>query len=976
MPGRVSGWAGFYYSLKQQFHMLRKRLNSRAFLLVLFALYLYPITSNAQEIYSTVTGLVKGPDSEPLPGISVVVRNKKNNFTSGANTDSAGVFNLRVPAGGPYSFSFSMVGYEPQTLSGYTLIAGKTFSLAIDMKTSTVSLEQIVVTGVFDKRKKMEASVAISTLSAAQVSKLAPVSAADILKNVPGVYVNSSLGEVRNTVYSRGVSVGSNDGSSGYYYVSMQEDGLPVTNATCSNYGPDYFLRADATVARLEAVRGGTASILGANAPGGIFNYITKEGGSKTQGEVVTKFGLEGNGKNSFYRTDVNVGGPLGNNWFWNAGGFYRYAEGARYPGYAMNNGGQFRGNLVKKYKTGSLKFYAKYLNDHNGWFEFTPTLGFTNPKPAPGFSGNSNVLMPSIQQNFSINQTGQRDIYNNKDLIHSIDRTAGFNWEQRFGDGWSFNNAMRYSHKSNTWNSNGSVYPIALTDLAIYTRMNTVGQPGTYHIRDLKNGRELATVGTSDGRNFTTTYSDLPGSQVAPNSLFYEPLLFISNETKEYLDQFSLTKRLKDMSFTFGGFFGTTTLDRLNGRIGFALGTVEPRPQVVAITRTNPDGTTSLATNSNGVMTVDRVGQAVNHVSQNQLAFFFGHNWQITPALNLDWGVRYETVKVKGYNSPSVANQATDGGIDKNPLTLYDNAYATTPATFYFDKSVNTFSYSAGLNYKIDDHFSVYGRYSQGNKAPDFDLYINATTDFLAKTLSPEAQKVQQFELGIKARKGNLNLFVTPFYSLLSHVPNLQTFQNVDQTSYNPPPLYNKYRTYGVEVEMDYGFAKHFNVRGVVTLQKSKALEFKTWLANDLGPADDSLVTTFSGNETDNIARSIINITPSYNLDKFYAQLTWSFMGKRQANVANAFLLPSFSQFNFSTGYDITKHVQLSIVINNIFNTYGVMSWSRPGSFTAALDRQGFTKEMYEQAVRNNTPYSTVAIAPRAYFITASFKF
>jgi len=51
-------------------------------------------------------------------------------------------------------------------------------------------------------------------------------------------------------------------------------------------------------------------------------------------------------------------------------------------------------------------------------------------------------------------------------------------------------------------------------------------------------------------------------------------------------------------------------------------------------------------------------------------------------------------------------------------------------------------------------------------------------------------------------------------------------------------------------------------------------------------------------------------------------------------------------------------------------------MSWSRPGTFLAALDRQGFTEEMYEEAVKNNTPYSTVAIPARSYFVTATFKF
>jgi len=287
----------------------------------------------------------------------------------------------------------------------------------------------------------------------------------------------------------------------------------------------------------------------------------------------------------------------------------------------------------------------------------------------------------------------------------------------------------------------------------------------------------------------------------------------------------------------------------------------------------------------------------------------------------------------------------------------------------------VHTFSYSAGLNYKINNHFSLYGRYSEGNKAPDLDLYFNANTDFTSKNLNPLAQKVRQFELGIKARTNNLNLFVTPFYSVLSNVPNVQTFQNADQTFYSPPLVYNKYRTYGVELETDYSPGKHWNVRGVLTLQKSKALDFNTWLAKGFGAEDDSLVS-YSGNETDNIARSIINITPSYNIDRFYAQFTWSFMGRRQANVANAFLLPSFSQFNFGTGYDISKNFQLSFNINNLFNTYGVMSWSRPGSFLEALDRQGFTKGMYDAAIKNNTPYSTVAIAARSYYLTATFKF
>jgi outer membrane receptor protein involved in Fe transport len=932
---------------------------------VLFTFFLFGAVNFARAQGAVISGKVLNGSQEPLAGATVKVKGTQ----LATQTDEQGRFRFENVSVASVRLTVSFVGYESREVA---VKAGS------DVKVVLPDLiqqgDEIVVTGVFDRRKKMEASVAITTLSPRILDKLSPASAADLLKNVPGVYVNSSLGEIRNTVYSRGVSVGSNDGASGYYYVSMQEDGLPVTNATFGNYGPDYFLRPDATLGRLEAVKGGTASILGANAPGGIFNYIMKEGGSKTAGEIRTKYGLEGNGKNKFYRTDINVGGPIASNFFYDIGGFYRYAQGARYPGYPINNGGQFRGNIVKKYTNGSVKLYAKYLNDRNGWFEFTPTVNFSDPKPAPGFDENSSVLSPAVRQAFPVNTTGQTGIYNNRDLIHSKDKSAGVNWEQRFKHGWSFTNAMRYSSKSAFWNTNAVVYPLAMDDLVTYAILGLLGSPGTYSIRGANSGKLLANVSSFSGFDFNVSNSTLPGQTVSANSLFFEPLLYQENNVNELLNQFFFSKKIKKMSFTAGAFLGHSKIERLGGIAGLGLGTIQDRPELVTITRANGDNSITHVTNPNGIMGVGG-GSTFNDAVQNQVALFFGHNWQMSNALNLDWGIRFENVRVKGHNSPGVTTQSSTGGWDEDPLTLYDNVIGSAPQTFAFNKNVSTFSYSAGLNYKINNQFALYGRYSQGKKAPDLDMYFAATTDFLVKTLNPMAQKVQQVEMGLKAKQGDLNLFVTPFYSILCNVPNVQTFQNADQTFYNAPFVYNKYRTVGVEMEGNYAVGKHFNLRAVMTLQKSKALDFNTWLGRSPGAADDTLVS-YSGNETDNIARSILNITPSYNTDRLYAQLTWAFMGKRQANVANAFLLPSFSQFNFSTGYDISKHFALGLVINNLFNTYGVMSWSRPGTFLSALDRQGFTKEMYEQAIKDNTPYSTVSIPARSYFLTGTFKF
>lgn len=262
-------------------------------------LFLFSIISlNVFAQSETVTGKVTDKKGNALANATVTLKGTKNSTT----TTEQGIFSLsNVPASGTLIISY--VGYANNEIK-YTV--GK--AVNVSLEESVAEGEDVIVTGVFDKRKKLESSVAISTLSAKQMAQLSPTSAADLLRNIPGIYVNNARGEIANTVYSRGISANSIDNASGYYYVSMQEDGLPVTNV---NYNTDNFLRADITTSRLEAVRGGTASIFGANAPGGIFNYISQTGGSTFAGEARLKFGLEGDGKNPYYRADLNFGGPF-----------------------------------------------------------------------------------------------------------------------------------------------------------------------------------------------------------------------------------------------------------------------------------------------------------------------------------------------------------------------------------------------------------------------------------------------------------------------------------------------------------------------------------------------------------------------------------------------------------------------------------------------------------------------------------------
>ncbi|MEZ0538114.1 TonB-dependent receptor [Fibrella arboris] len=923
-----------------------------------------------------VRGKVTDTNNQPLAGVSIVIKGS----TQGTTSDVSGRYTLNVPEAKAV-LVFSFIGYKSQEV-----VVGTSETINVTLTENNQSLDEVIVTGVFDKRTKMESSVAISTLNTRQITQLAPTSAADLLRNIPGVYVNNARGEIANTVYSRGISANSIDNASGYYYVSMQEDGLPLMNV---NYGTDNYLRTDITTERLEAVRGGTASILGANAPGGIFNYVSKTGGQTFQGEVRAKLGMEGNGKNPYYRADANFGGPLSKDgsWTYNVGGFYRQSDGARYPGYAINNGGQVKGNILKNYATGSLKLFVKLLDDHNAQSEFIPSQGWNDPQILAGLSTTDSYNLPAVSLQIPINNTGTAT-FNSKDKYHNRDKTIGLNWVQELGAGWTFKNDAKYSAKALTGSVPAVVTPFATDGVVFYglPHLLATGKFGTYSFTDKVTGQALGTVTVAPGPTGLSFIpggdNTFPGSNIQKNSLFFLPLFYQDQRINELMDQFAFSKKLEKMTVNVGGFLANSSVSRVGGQedSGVGFGTLENQPHLVDIKLKGLfDGQTYQVTDPNGFVDVGRGGITTSEATKRQMALFFGHNWDITSKLNLDYGFRYENTNFTGSNTPVSRDprQDTDpkwGGRDGNPLTLYDNGGGIAGAPLAFNKTINTLSFSAGLNYRMQADMAVYVRYSNGNKSPEIGQFFSATDQNLINTLNTDAQKIEQLEAALKIKKTDLMLNITPFFSALSNVPNLQFgFTDDKGATYNPPIQYGSYRTYGLELEGTYAFTPQFSVRGHATVQSSNVVSYKTWISGGKGPASDVL-RDFSGNETDNNAQLMFGLSPSYSAGKFTTTLTYNYLGSRQANIPNAFKLPAFGQADLSVGYDVSPTFRLQGNINNLTNVYGVLGWSGPGGFPAALNRQGFTKDFV--AANPNAVFATQGSMPRAYFLTASYKF
>ncbi len=288
----------------------------RTYNFLLYILFIFIPFSNlfAQDIL--VKGTIKDSKNKPVISASIMIKGTQR----GTITDDNGAFTLKIEKDEKITLIITSIGFfKKEVFVGIN--NQSVLGMHIQLEEKVEELNDIIVTGVFDKRKRIESSIALTTLDNKTLDRIVPNTALELLRLVPGVYTNTSRGEIYNTIVVRGMILGD--------YVSIQEDGLPVISAT-GQFTADQFLRADIGIGRIEAVRGGPASILGVNAPGGIFNYISKTGTSKFEGEVRTRLGLEGNGKNPYYRMEAGFGGPVSkkdSSLTYYVGGHYRYAK-------------------------------------------------------------------------------------------------------------------------------------------------------------------------------------------------------------------------------------------------------------------------------------------------------------------------------------------------------------------------------------------------------------------------------------------------------------------------------------------------------------------------------------------------------------------------------------------------------------------------------------------------------------------------
>jgi len=236
----------------------------------LIMLLMLTATADAQK---KVTGKVTGANNQPLPGVTVLLKNSKTQ----AITNESGDFTLFIPKKEKSTLVFSYVGYE----TAEEELGLDVMVLNINLKEATSNIKDVVVIG-YGTQKKINLSGAVAQVSGKDLVNRPVPNVTGALQGVlPGVTVVRGSGKPGAEGY--GIRIRGFTSGNGVAALVLV-DGIEQ----------DINLLDPADVESISILKDASASaIYGARAAGGVILVTTKQGAAgKTRINFSTYYGI------------------------------------------------------------------------------------------------------------------------------------------------------------------------------------------------------------------------------------------------------------------------------------------------------------------------------------------------------------------------------------------------------------------------------------------------------------------------------------------------------------------------------------------------------------------------------------------------------------------------------------------------------------------------------------------------------------
>ncbi|UYV17116.1 TonB-dependent receptor [Porphyrobacter sp. ULC335] len=754
--------------------------------------------------------------------------------------------------------------------------------------------EEIIVTAVARSQNRIESSVSVSTIGAEAITNLAAPSAADLIRQIPGIRSEASGGEGNANIAVRGIPVSTGGGR----YIQLQEDGLPILEFGDIIFGnADNFLRADRSVARVEAVRGGSASTFASNAPGAVINFISKTG-EQEGGAIQASVGLDF----ETYRLDFDYGAPLADDLYFHVGGFYRTGEGPRDIGYNGYDGGQIKANITKEFGGGYIRFSAKYLDDTTPTIlpqpvRVTGTGGNPDYQAVAGFDPRTDSLYsPFLTPARSLDGNNNPASYDFRDGLSVKSLAFGIESEIDVGSGWTLTNRFRFADNSGSFQS-----PFPAGAGAAQTIANDIGGAGS---------SILFASGPNSGQ--VANAANIGGNGLLTNVVVFNVRLnSLDNVTNDFRVNKAFDFGSGTANFTSGFYLSRQTINT-DWLWTSHVQTVQGDGQAVLVDIRNAGGQ---AVTQNGTLaySASPFGNCCRRsydVDYSTYAPFASLSVELD-RLTIDASVRYDFGDASGTITGSdsgfgvgIRSFDFDGNGTINPAEAQTAVLPlgnARPVNYNYDY----FSFSLGANYLLTDDLGVFARYSQGGRhTADRSLFssaVSATDGGLPLGDAGVIATVDQLEAGVKYQSGGMALYATGFFAKTNET-NIELPNRV---------FNNNYEAYGIELEGSYR-------TGPFSLSAGA-----TWTDAEIKDTDPGRAA-FIGNTPRRQADLVYQATAQYDADMFTlgANIVGTTESFTQDN--NDLILPAFAQVNAFLAFRPIDRVEVGLNAQNLFNATG----------------------------------------------------
>jgi outer membrane receptor protein involved in Fe transport len=258
------------------------------------AVFAHPAAAQqAGGVEGTVTAQGSGA---PLAGVSVRV-----DGAAPVVSDAAGRFRIPAVAPGSHTLVAARLGLATATRA-VTVAAGQTARVDVSLGEESTVLPSLVVSTTREVRRLGETPATVGVVSSAHLREQRPTHPAEVMSQIPGVWVSVTGGEGHTTSIRQPKTTNP-------VYLFL-EDGVPTRSTGFFNHNALYEVDVP-QAERIEVLKGPATALYGSDAIGGVVNVETRAPSTGTRFEAYGEGGAFGWGRLLLSGTSATDGGGV-----------------------------------------------------------------------------------------------------------------------------------------------------------------------------------------------------------------------------------------------------------------------------------------------------------------------------------------------------------------------------------------------------------------------------------------------------------------------------------------------------------------------------------------------------------------------------------------------------------------------------------------------------------------------------------------